>query len=167
MCCSEENRRTCVIGITIFCIVITALTSVNVVPGISEKLEKMETEFYGDHKDTILAVKVIVYIFALLCYTSCLIGAIKRIPFLLIPFMVLKCLLIILSVIGAGVILYYGSFAHLLEENATPLGISAAIYSCHWLFLYFLYVVIKLYKEFRMIEEEENNISMQQIYTKN
>ena len=166
MCC-PGNRRTCVIGISVFCIVITAISAINIVPGISAKLKDVETEFYGDHKNSILATKIVIYLIVLLCYTLCLVGAIKRKPLLLLPFMVLKCIMLIAAVVGAGTFVYYGGLAHYFQENPRLLVIASLIYLCHWLFVYFLYVVIKLYKDLRIAAEEETGLSMQQIYSKN
>ena len=146
---------------------ITAITAINIVPGISAKLKEVETQFYGDHKNSILATKIVIYLIVLLCYTLCLVGAIKRKPLLLLPFMVLKCIMILASVVGAGTFFYYGGLAHFFQANPRLLVVASFIYLCHWLFVYFLYVVIKLYKDLRNVAEEETGLSMQQIYSKN
>ena len=164
MCCCE-NRRTCLIGITIVCIIITLISAVNIIPGVSPKLSDLEKEFYGDHEASVIGVKVVLYVLVLVVYTVCLIGAFKRKPLFLLPFMVLKFILIFGFVIGAGIMVYYGALAHVLQENAGLLGIATVMFICHWLCIYFLYVAIKLHKEFRVVSEDESDgTRMQQIY---
>ena len=162
-----ENRRKCVIGIAIFCIVITTISAVHFAPNVSDKLLKLEMEFYGNHPKTILYVKIVIYCIILLCYTSCLIGAIRRKSLLLIPSIILNTLLIVAAVIGAGVFLYYGAIAHFFEQNAVLLVFSAILYVCHWTFVYFLYATIKLYIDFAAVVNIEIGLGMQQVYCKN
>ena len=166
MSCSR-NRRACVIGVTVFCILVTAISSLNMIPGIAKPLAELETETYGDHKETILAIKLVIYYIILWSHIFCLIGAITRTYLFLIPVMVIGYPVMIMgSVIGAGLLLYYGGLTHYLQGETKLLIGSAIIYACQWVFVYFTYTVYKLYKEIRKHSEEDNGISMQEIYSK-
>ena len=106
--CYSRNRRACVIGVTVFCILITAISSLHMIPGIAKPLAELETETYGDHKSTILAIKLVIYYIILWSHIFCLIGAITRTYLFLIPVVVIGYpIMIIVSVIGAGLLLYY------------------------------------------------------------
>merc|ERR1719270_1203923 len=102
MSCSK-NRRACVIGITVLCILVLAISTLNMVPGKANSLKELESETYGDHQVTILSIKIVIYLILLLCQIFCLIGAITRRAVFLIPVMVIGYpLMIVVSTIGAG-----------------------------------------------------------------
>ena len=160
------------IVIAAVCIVITAISALNIIPGISPKFSRMEKEIYGDdHQMKVVCIKAAIYILIIGCYTSCLIGAIKRNRFLLLPFIVLKCILIVAFVMGVGFTMYFGSLAHVFEENGILLGLAAILFLGHWLFVIFLFAVVKFYKDLSMESRtppafEEANIEMHQMYSK-
>ena len=165
--CFSRNRRACVIGVTVFCILITAISSLNMIPGIAKPLAELEAETYGDHLVTILSIKIVIYLIILLCQISCLIGAITRRSLLLIPVMVIGYpTMIVVSTIGAGLFLYFGGLTHYLQGEAKLLIVAAVIYSCQWIFVYFVYLVYKLYKEIQGEKEEDSGIIMNEIHSK-
>lgn len=166
MCCSK-NRRACVIGITLLNIIILAISTLNMVPGKANRIKELEAETYGDNEVTVLVIKIVIYLIVLLCQVSCLIGAIKRRSLLLMPVMVIGYpLMIIVSTIGAGLFLYLGGLTHYLQGEARLLIIAAVIYSCQWIFVFFLYLVYKLYRQIKTDKEEDNGIIMNEIHSK-
>ena len=166
MSCSK-NRRACVIGITVLCILVLAISTLNMVPGKANSLKELESETYGDHQVTILSIKIVIYLILLLCQIFCLIGAITRRAVFLIPVIFIGYpLMIVVSTIGAGLFLYFGGLTHYLQGEAKLLIVSAVIYSCQWVFVYFMYAVYKLYKEIRTENQEDNGIIMQEVYSK-
>ena len=134
----NENRYIC--NIVASCIIV-------VLP-ILIKMSKLQKRFLGEDDISIILFKVFIDICILLCFVLCYFWISKQRKwfFLITPFIVLKCVDVLVFIIGATLLLKFGSFDNAFGETSMILVLAVILYVGYWLSVLFLYVFVTFYK---------------------
>ena len=125
-----------------------AISCIVVVLPILIKMSKLRKRFLGEDDVSILLAKVFIDILILLCFMLCYFRRNKtRKWFVLItPFIVLKCIDVLVFIVGATLLLKFGSTEDVFGETSMVLVLAVILYIGYWLSVLFLYVFATFYK---------------------
>ena len=119
---------------------------------MTPSLLTIQTFLYGENTEdiSIIISKVFIDICVMLCFIWCLFRSNKQHRqqkwVLLMPIIALKCIEILLFIIGSILLMKYGSADNIFDEVSQVFVLAVCLFIGYWGFSFFLYAFVKCYQ---------------------